>query len=47
MRLLPRPVCGVIAACLLAGAFVSAQSPTDDYTPVTEQMLVDPRGTTG
>ena len=43
MRTLSRAVPGVIAACLLlAGAFVSAQSPTDDYTPVTEQMLVDP-----
>ena len=31
------------AACLLlAGALVSAQSLTDEYTPVTEQMLVDP-----
>ena len=34
---------GVIAACLLlAGALVSAQSPIDEYTPVTGQMLVDP-----
>ena len=43
MRRLPRPVFGAIAACLLlAGALVSAQSPADDYTPVTEAMLVDP-----
>lgn len=43
MRQLPRPVSAMIAACLLlAGATASAQSPVDDYTPVTEQMLVDP-----
>ncbi|MYH29082.1 MAG: PQQ-binding-like beta-propeller repeat protein [Acidobacteria bacterium] len=43
MRQLPRPVPGVIAACLLlSGAIASAQSPLDDYTPVTGQMLVDP-----
>ena len=43
MRQLPRTVPGLIAACLLlAGAIASAQSPLDDYTPVTEQMLVDP-----
>jgi alcohol dehydrogenase (cytochrome c) len=34
---------GVLAACLLMGGVtVSAQSPTEDYTPVTEAMLVDP-----
>ena len=43
MRQLPRPLPGLIAACLLlSGAIASAQSPIDDYTPVTEQMLVDP-----
>jgi len=34
---------GVLAACLLMGGVtVSAQSPAEDYTPVTEEMLVDP-----
>ena len=37
-------VVGVLAVLgvLSAAAVVSAQSPTDDYTPVTRQMLVDP-----
>ena len=34
---------GVLAACLLLGGVtVSAQSPAEDYTPVTEAILVDP-----
>ena len=43
MRQLPRTIPGLIAACLLlSGAVASAQSSIDDYTPVTERMLVDP-----
>ena len=43
MRQLLRTIPGLIAACLLlAGATASAQSPVDEYTPVTGQMLVDP-----
>ena len=31
-----------LLSVLLTGSAASAQSPTDDYTPVTAQMLVDP-----
>lgn len=41
MRLASRSV--LVSICLLlAGAFASAKSVIDDYTPVTQDMLEDP-----
>ena len=43
MRMVSRPVPGFLLACLLVvGASASAQSVADSYTPVTDEMLVDP-----
>ena len=43
MRMVSQPVPGFLLACLLLGsASTSAQSVADSYTPVTDEMLVDP-----